>query len=299
MKTMKKNFVLMMAATVLALPACSSSDDDKDSVPNTVLDVDATLLVGYAGDTREVVVLSNMAWEAAVDAAATEWCSVSPASGTGNVIAEVIVKNNPTLEGRNTTITFSAGTLTKTTEVTQDFVPTTLCEDCAWDGTQWVDCYVTTNAYPFDDNTTTTGVPWDGIADWSAWTDPQGATSDKDGRANTAAIEARGQSAVQICKDLGPGWYLPAYEEMINLSGNTCAWCYSPLNGRAGANLLYIDNRTEMEFIWSSTVYKGVEGRYQNTAHSPAESVAIYVSHNGNPTFGYKTNECPVYCIWR
>ncbi|MDR1116580.1 MAG: DUF4988 domain-containing protein [Tannerella sp.] len=81
------------------------------------------------------------------------------------------------------------------------FAPTMLCTQCGFDGSSWVDCYVTTYAYPFDNNTTSNYVQWSGNG-----TDHyDGARSDKDGRANTAVISSQGTSAVQLCKDLGTG----------------------------------------------------------------------------------------------
>jgi hypothetical protein len=162
--------------------------------------------------------------------------------------------------------------------------PTKLCTACCWSGSTWVDCYVTTNAYPFNSNTTNTAVVWSGSGTYYY----PGASSDRNGRANTAAISSTGTSAVQICKDLGTGWYLPAYEELINM---TTGANNHPLNGRSGANLL----ATPAEYYWSSTELYNNGGRNS----SGNQDYAVRVNFTGNLNYNAKTTTYFVRCAWR
>jgi hypothetical protein len=116
-----------------------------------------------------------------------------------------------------------------------------------------VDCYVTTNAYPFDNTSTNVSVVMNDYGPGFC-SGASGPGSDKNGRVNTAAYPPLGTSAIQICKDLGDGWYLPAYEELQNMSNGQDV---RPLNGRYGANLLATPNGG----YWSSTEAKGNGGR--------------------------------------
>jgi hypothetical protein len=166
--------------------------------------------------------------------------------------------------------------------------PTTLCTQCCWDGAAatWVDCYVTTNAYPFDNDTTNTYVVWSGTGD----TYYDGARSDRDGRANTAAISSTGKSAVQLCKDLGTGWYLPAYEELVNMS---TGYETSPLNGLSGADIL----KGNTWDVWSSTELAengGRESYWGEFAMTYAVTVNSYGTRTGAKRTGYD-----VRCAWR
>jgi hypothetical protein len=167
-------------------------------------------------------------------------------------------------------------------------VPTTLCTQCCYNGSTWTDCYVTTNAYPFDDNTTNTKVEWsgNGKAHYS------GARSDKNGRANTAAISSQGGSAVQICKDLGANWYLPAYEELENMSAGSNS-SYPPLNSRAGAGIL------TNAYYWSSTELYDNGGRRSANDQSVYYDLAVIVYTNGTLEGYGKTTGYNVRCAWR
>jgi hypothetical protein len=77
--------------------------------------IDAADLAG----SYTIAVTSNAEWTAAVDAAAT-WVSLSPASATGNGTVTVNIAENPATVTRSATITFTAGTLNQTVDVTQD-----------------------------------------------------------------------------------------------------------------------------------------------------------------------------------
>jgi hypothetical protein len=237
-----------------------------------------------------ITVTSNTAWTATVNTAAT-WCTLTDASATGNGTVTVNVAKNPTLDARAATVTLTpiSGAPTRTVAVTQGAVPAKLCAQCCWDGTAatWVNCYVTTNAYPFDNNTTNTTVGWSGNGDKYY----EGARSDRNGRANTAAISSAGMSAVQLCKDLGSGWYLPAYEELVNMSDGSAK---SPLNNSTGANLLdELDDNYQ-----SSTELVKNGGRYNDT-YNFNKNIAVAVRPDGFPTWGIKAHISYVRCAWR
>jgi hypothetical protein len=86
--------------------------------------IDANFLAG----TYSVAITSNSTWTATVNAAAT-WCTVSPATGTGNGTVTVNVTEQPIAMQRAATITFTAGTFTCAVIVTQAGVPATLTTD--------------------------------------------------------------------------------------------------------------------------------------------------------------------------
>jgi hypothetical protein len=165
-------------------------------------------------------------------------------------------------------------------------VPYTACTACCWSGSTWVNCYVTTNAYPFDNTSTNTNVGWSGNGT-NYYSD---ARSDRNGRANTAAISSTGTSAVQICKNLGTGWYLPAYEELVNMSS---AEYDSPLNGKSGANLL-----VPGAYYWSSTEYYDNGGRFSYSDTSD-QNYTITVSSKGSLSNYLKNYNGLLRCAWR
>jgi hypothetical protein len=108
-----------------------------------------------------------------------------------------------------------------------------------------VNCYVTTNAVGIYNQ-------WIGNSSTAYFS---GASSDKNGRANFTAITASASnytatSAVGLCKALGTGWYLPAYEELYAMSSGAAS---GTSNNRAGIGIL---NGTH----WSSSE------AYQNAA---------------------------------
>jgi hypothetical protein len=164
----------------------------------------------------------------------------------------------------------------------------TACTQCCYNGSAWVDCYVTTNAYPFE-STNNTSVVWSGNGN----TYYSGANSDKDGRSNTNAISSTGTSAVQLCKNLGTGWYLPAYEELVNMSAGSNS-SYPPLNGLSGANLL----ATPSNYYWSSTELYNNGGRMSNS-DTDYQGGAVRVNTDGSLGSSYKTLYFYVRCAWR
>jgi hypothetical protein len=152
---------------------------------------------------------------------------------------------------------------------------TTLCTQCCYNGSEWVDCQVTTNAV-------SSSAPWSGNG--NNYYD--GARSDKNGRANMAAISSQGASAVQLCKDLGAGWYLPAYEELYAMSSGAAN---AASNNRAGVGIL------KNNYHWSSTEFYNNGGRksgsYQDTA--------VLVLNTGALGTTRKTDNYYVRCAWR
>jgi hypothetical protein len=181
------------------------------------------------------------------------------------------------------TSTATAGTITVTGG--HPTIPTTLCTKCCWNASAWVDCYVTTNAYPFDDSAASTTVVWSG----NGITYYDGARSDKNGRANTASIASQGISAVQLCKDLGAGWYLPAYEELYAMSSGS-ATTYS--NNLPGAGILTDGNH------WSSTERYNNTGRYSSD-NAGTNYIAVGIIITGVLGGGDKRAPDLVRCAWR
>jgi hypothetical protein len=304
MKKVKKTFVrttymlsLMVVATaMIAFVGCSKGGDDPVPPPGepSELEVDpVTSYFTYPADTVDIDVFATDPWTATVSSGAT-WCTVTPASGNGDGYISIAVtpNTNPTGGERAATVTLASGDVTATVTVTQEILQTTPCTKCLWNGSAWVDGYVTNDDFiPTDaDNFGWSG---NGAAYYSA-------TSDKDGRANTAKItDAKDGSAVKHCTDLGTGWYLPAYEELFNIGAGTPAWgglMGSPLNGLAGANLLTSPD----DFYLTSTEFQGQTGRYNGPVAVPGEDdqMVIKVSKNGETLNAYKQNQ-PTRCVWR
>jgi hypothetical protein len=165
--------------------------------------------------------------------------------------------------------------------------PTTLCTQCCYDGSAWVDCYVTTYAFPFD-NSTYTGVVWSGNGT-TYYSGASGSGSDKNGKVNTSKISSQGVSAVQICKGLGDGWYLPAYEELINMSAGSD---YPPLNDKpSGANITSLPS-------WSSSEIYPTSGRAKTNTIEHKEN-AVNIDPSGQIYQMKKTGFRWVHCAWR
>jgi hypothetical protein len=149
-----------------------------------------------------------------------------------------------------------------------------LCTQCCWSGSTWVDCCATTSAV-------STIAPMSGYTTYY-----EDARSDKDGRANTAAITTyTASSAVGKCKALGTGWYLPAYEELYNMrTGSSVAY----------GNLLPGANFLPTGYHWSSTERDNV-GRFSYSSHG--EGVLVY--YNGVLKNNGKTGNFSGWCVWR
>jgi hypothetical protein len=103
----------------------------QDGAP-PVLDVaPATITAGSGAGSHSVTVTSNATWTVSVSAGAT-WCTVSPASAEGNGTVTVNVMENSTDATRSASVTFSAGTLTRTVEVEQASTPLDEPEPRTW-----------------------------------------------------------------------------------------------------------------------------------------------------------------------
>jgi hypothetical protein len=153
------------------------------------------------------------------------------------------------------------------------------CTKCCYNGSAWVDCYVSEGV----------SRPWG--ASSSDYVD--GARSDKNGKANTAAILAvvgtAGLTAVQSCNSIGTGWFLPAYEELINMSMGTK---FTPLNGLSGVGLL------SGEYYWSSTEFYKNEGRLTSDLED-YKGLVVRVNYDGTLNVAYKTTSYLIRCAWR
>jgi hypothetical protein len=127
---MKKLFsILMIAAAVIT--GCSSGDDNDNTDPDnggngsmsSGLSIDKTAIdAAYTAGTYLLQVTATQAWSAEVNAGAT-WCTLAGASGNSNGTVTVNVAENPAVETRTATITFTSGTLTRTVNVTQAAAP--------------------------------------------------------------------------------------------------------------------------------------------------------------------------------
>ena len=74
--------------------------------------------VAMAGDDYDVDVTANVAWTASVPEG-VDWLTVAPASGEGTAKVKLTVAANASPRARNTTVTFTAGELSKTVSVAQ------------------------------------------------------------------------------------------------------------------------------------------------------------------------------------
>jgi hypothetical protein len=264
-----------------------------------------------AGGTYEIVVTSNIAWTVAVDAASTSWCTAvatfeSGISGDGTVTVTVR-SQSPNAAARTATVTFTMDEFNpQNVSVNQNAgITARACTQCLWDGSAWVDGYVSERFG--DGSTSETSVSlYGGPKDYVA-----GATSSVDGRANTAAMIAANialeGSAIKICESLGEGWYLPAYEELFNISSFQFEnwWAVtSLLNGRSGAGLLEGN-----DFFWSSTEYYNNGGRINSTTPESTDGTygsdthsncVVRASQNGYPSgTGVKNWGGAAFFVWR
>jgi hypothetical protein len=107
-----------------------------------VLDVDKTTIdATAAAATYSIGVTSNTAWTVAVSAGAT-WCTVSPATGTGDGTVTVNVEFYAEIGHRAATVTLSSATLTHSVTVAQqrDTPPyAASAQTWTFDGQTWSD----------------------------------------------------------------------------------------------------------------------------------------------------------------
>jgi hypothetical protein len=120
----------MMAAAV-TFAGCDLFDDPDNPTEQTLAVTPETVSAEVSAGSSTITVTSNAAWTAAVDAAAT-WVSLSPASATGDGTVTVNVMENPLAAERAATITFTAGTLTRTVAVTQSATPPHAASTQTW-----------------------------------------------------------------------------------------------------------------------------------------------------------------------
>jgi hypothetical protein len=181
----------------------------------------------------------------------------------------------------NTAWVASSGTYTLTVEGPPGTIPATKCTRCCYNGSAWADCYVS--------DLISTGAPWVGF--FSGYI--SGASSDKNGKTNTAAIitniGATSGSAAKLCNELGSGWYLPAYEELYAMSSGGA---HPNSNNLPGAALLAIGT------YWSSTERRNNGGRYSSGSVGDQER-AVLVMQSGYMTSGKKEDNWQVRCVWR
>jgi hypothetical protein len=269
-------------------------------------------LPSAAAGAYDIVVESNIAWTVDVDAEAAAWCSVSPTSGNGNGTVTVTALTNPVPNTERTaTVTFRMDAFDPLpVTVKQPAIKGTLCTQCLWDASAnggsgaWVDGYVSER---FGEAGTPSAITlYGGPMDYVA-----GATSPVDGRANTAAMIAANialeGSAIKICQSLGEGWYLPACEELFNISAfqPESWWAITELlNGRSGAGLLYGN-----DYFWSSTEFYNNGGRVNSNDPNSTENTYSTATHsqcvvrataNGYPMGqGVKSWGIAAFFVWR
>lgn len=109
---MKKLLFSMSLLVILA--ACG-----KDEPPTPALQVSpGQIEIESVGGDKDVNVTSNINWTAS--SGASDWCIVSPASGSNNGSFKVTVKPNTTLSARETEIIVKGENLEKKISVSQD-----------------------------------------------------------------------------------------------------------------------------------------------------------------------------------
>lgn len=109
---MKKLLFSMSLLVILA--ACG-----KEEPPTPALQVSpAQIEMESAGGDKDINVTANINWT--VSSGASDWSTVSPASGSNNGSFKVTVKPNTTLSARETEITVKGKKLEKKITVTQD-----------------------------------------------------------------------------------------------------------------------------------------------------------------------------------
>jgi hypothetical protein len=159
----------------------------------------------------------------------------------------------------------------------------TLCVQCCYNGSAWVDCYVSSVADP-------------GMSMWNAtlhyYEGASGSGSDKNGKLNTmnvmstAGYEPPTYSPFIKCSSFGPGWFVPAYEELYAMSAGAANIAS---NNRDGQSLL-------VGITWSSTENTGNLGRFDQPGW---EASAVIVHTSGLLARGRKSMEYRVVCAWR
>ncbi len=125
-----KNFLVYLLFAVFCFAACSGDDVIPD-VPDTpmpepvvplTIPTSENLAPSFSSDggTATVAFTANVSWTAKVTDATATWCTVSPASGgNGNHTLTISTSANDTPDSRTASVQLTAGTVTKTINVTQ------------------------------------------------------------------------------------------------------------------------------------------------------------------------------------
>jgi hypothetical protein len=136
---MKKHLFLMMtAAAAITFAGCGEDEPEiQPSLSISLENIPATVSAG----SYSVAITCNVSWTAAVNTGAVDWCTVSPASGTGDGVVTVAVAANATDAARTAIITFSAGTVNGTASITQQNTPPHAAGTMTWTfgGQTWSD----------------------------------------------------------------------------------------------------------------------------------------------------------------
>ena len=114
----------MMLAAVTICTGCKKDNTDEPSVEPSLSVLPASIPAAYTAGTYDITVTSNSTWTAAVNSAAT-WCTLTSTAGNGNGTVTVSVIENPTMDERAATATFTSGVLAKTVGITQAANPAT------------------------------------------------------------------------------------------------------------------------------------------------------------------------------
>jgi hypothetical protein len=252
------------------------------------------------GDASQIVIQDNAI--TTIVYTASDGATISKTSDFPADISDVAVGSSYTISGKTSelgtygysltasvdgvdgcTSAVAAGTITVTIAPPPGNTPSTLCLQCCYDGAAWVDCYVTTYAYQFANASNDATVIWNGSLSRS------NAGSRWDGRANTAVIASAGTTAVQLCKNLGTEWYLPAIEELYAMGSGPAN---ANSNNRPGADLL----ATPSGYYWSSTE---ATSAFNRCGGGQNEQVCLYYGGGGGVTYGRKDSSYYVRCAWR
>lgn len=108
---MKK--VLFSLMLVAAISSCSEDEKVTPTLEVSVKQIE----VPATEKVTDVSITSNGSWTAV--SAATEWCTVAPASGANAGTIQITALANPTMEERTTTVTVKSETLEKKIDVKQ------------------------------------------------------------------------------------------------------------------------------------------------------------------------------------
>jgi hypothetical protein len=106
----------------------------------------AAIAAAVAAGSYTIAVASNTVWTAAVNSAATAWCTLTETSASGNGNGEITVNvaENTATETRTATVTVTTGSLTATTSLTQAAATSGTTGACTWELTGVAGSYTLT-----------------------------------------------------------------------------------------------------------------------------------------------------------